>query len=314
MATLYLDRKDIEIRHEGRHLCLYENGGRSGTVPLNLVERVVVRGQATIGTGALNVLANEGVGLVVLSGRQNRSVAALLGRGHGDCRRRIAQYRWYFDADYRLRWARALVRLKLRAQRRMLANAMGRRPDCRKPLFDAQATLDLALDKLGGAELASLRGLEGAGAAAYFAAYQALFPPGLNFTGRNRRPPKDPVNAALSLGYTLLHHEAVFACHAAGLDPYVGFFHDPAHNRESLAADVIEPLRAKVDGWVWRLFAERTLKAEMFHPDGEACLLGKTGRERFYAEYETFVRPLRGLLRRAVGRMANRLLEDGPWS
>ncbi len=62
-------------------------------------------------------------------------------------------------------------------------------------------------------------------------------------------PPKDQVNAALSLAYTLLHTDAVIACHAAGLDPLIGFYHDLSFSRESLACDLVEPLRPRVDAY-----------------------------------------------------------------
>jgi CRISPR-associated protein Cas1 len=167
------------------------------------------------------------------------------------------------------------------------------------------------LTATGAAELslARLNGIEGAAAAAYFAAYTTVFPPSINFTGRNRRPPRDPVNAALSLGYTLLHFEAVQACYLTGLDPYVGFYHEPAHRRESLAADLIEPLRPHVDRWVWRLFADRDLRADDFVTENGGCLLKKEGRALFYARYETLAPPLRRLLRRYALRVARRLTE-----
>ena len=92
-----------------------------------------------------------------------------------------------------------------------------------------------------------LRGIEGAAAAAYFQGFTRLFPPSLEFTGRNRRPPRDPVNAVLSLSYTPLHFEAVQAVCAAGLDPLIGFYHELVFGRESLASDLIEPLWPKVD-------------------------------------------------------------------
>ena len=157
---------------------------------------------------------------------------------------------------------------------------------------------------------ARLNGIEGAAAAAYFAAFTQVFPPSLDFTDRNRRPPRDPVNAALSLGYTLLHFEAVQACYLNGLDPYVGFYHEPAHRRESLAADLIEPLRVHIDRWVWRLFADRELRAEDFVLDNGACLLKKEGRALFYARYETVAPPLRRLLRRYGLVVVRRLLES----
>jgi CRISPR-associated protein Cas1 len=317
MATLYLDRKDLELRHEGQHLCLYENGTRRGTVPMQQVERIVMRGRATVTTGALGLLAEAGVALLVLSGRQGRSAAILQGRLHGDTRRRIAQYGWYADEQARIPWARRLVALKLRSQRVFLQKLLQARPDHRGMLQASARQIGEALSGLLTADEtalspARLNGIEGAAAAAYFAAFTRVFPPSLNFTGRNRRPPRDPVNAALSLGYTLLHFEAVQACYLNGLDPYVGFYHEPAHRRESLAADLIEPLRVHIDRWVWRLFADRELRAEDFVHDNGACLLKKEGRALFYARYETQAPPLRRLLRRYGLVVVRRLLEAGP--
>ncbi|NIR62052.1 MAG: CRISPR-associated endonuclease Cas1, partial [Gammaproteobacteria bacterium] len=93
---------------------------------------------------------------------------------------------------------------KLRAQRRVVGDMLARRPDARRPLSAAAATLDRALSQVAAAgEVDSLRGHEGAAAAAYFEALPAVFPQRLGFSGRNRRPPRDPVNAVLSLAYTL---------------------------------------------------------------------------------------------------------------
>ncbi|MFM2007762.1 MAG: hypothetical protein RLZZ09_3417 [Pseudomonadota bacterium] len=314
MATLYLDRKDLELRHEGQHLCLYENGTRRGTVPMQQVERIVMRGRATVTTGALGLLAEAGVALLVLSGRQGRSAAILQGRLHGDTRRRIAQYGWYADEQARIPWARRLVALKLRSQRVFLQKLLQARPDHRGMLQASARQIGEALSGLLTADEtalspARLNGIEGAAAAAYFAAFTRVFPPSLDFTDRNRRPPRDPVYAALSLGYTLLHFEAVQACYLNGLDPYVGFYHEPAHRRESLAADLIEPLRVHIDRWVWRLFADRELRAEDFVIDNGACLLKKEGRALFYARYETVAPPLRRLLRRYGLVVVRRLLE-----
>ena len=313
MGTLYLDRKDLELRHEGQHLCLYEAGERRGTVPLNQVARIVMRGRAMVSTGALGLLAEAGVAVLVLSGRQGRSAAILQGRLHGDTNRRIAQYRWYAEEGSRIGWARRLVALKLRAQHAFLNRLAVARPDCRPGLQGAARQIKTALAALqetpdADLRIARLNGIEGAAAAAYFGAFTQVFPPSLNFTGRNRRPPRDPVNAALSLGYTLLHFEATQACYLNGLDPYVGFYHEPAHRRESLAADLIEPLRPHIDRWVWRLFADRDLRKEDFVMDNGACLLKKEGRALFYAQYETLAPPLRRLLRRYGLAVARRLI------
>lgn len=316
MGILYIDRKDIELREEGNHLCLYEAGERRSTVPLNLLERVVIHGRITLNSGVLTRLVEHDVGLVVLGGRQHRHVAILGGHPHGETRRRIGQYRWIADPHYRAHWSLGLVRLKLKSQRRLLLQAASQRPDCKPDLLDSADRIGRALEGLTLMQPEAdmeprLRGIEGAAGNAYFSGYRTLFAPSLDFTGRNRRPPKDPVNATLSLAYTLLHAEAVAACHQAGLDPYVGFFHDPAYSRESLASDLIEPLRAKIDAWIWRLFADRTLRGDAFSRQDNACLLGKAGRQTFYAEYERFIRPIRKLLRRITLSMARQLLNAG---
>lgn len=314
MGTLYIDRKNIDLRFEGRQLCIFNNGERQGTIPLQLIDRMVIYGQATLSTGVLGSLVERGVGLLVLSSRRNRYPAIVQGCFHGDARRRLKQYRWYSEPDYRLDWSRRLLHLKLLSQVKTLQTAMRLRPDCRKPLFDAVERIQRLLLQLkegkGADSIAGLKGIEGAAAAGYFSAFSTLFPESLGFKGRNRRPPKDPVNSVLSLAYTLLHFEAVNACFGAGLDPYIGFYHDPAYNRESLASDLIEPLRTRVDLWAWRLFADRTLKNELFSRRDEACLLSKNGRQIFYQRYEVFARPLRRLLRRYGLIVARSLLEE----
>lgn len=313
MGTLYIDRRNMRLKRETGAIALYQSGERLTTVPLNLLERVVMRGSVELDSGLLGALAENGTGLLILSGRHHRALATLLGRPHADARRRLAQYHAYEDADWRAFWSRRLVHFKLLAQDRLLRFAVGERPDRRHPLSKARAQLGDIIATVATStetDLDRIRGWEGAGAAAYFGAYTQLFANSLDFTGRNRRPPRDPVNACLSLAYTLLHFEAALACHQAGLDPMVGFFHEPAYGRDSLAADAIEPLRARVDRWTWELFRGRVLREDHFSRDGGACLLSKAGRQVFFAEYEDLARPLRRLLRRTAYGVARHLLTN----
>ena len=313
MGTLYLDRRDLSLQLDGKRLVIEEPDARPRGVPLALLERVVMQGQVHFDSMALAALAEQGTSVICLSARHSRRTAILVGPGHGDARRRLAQYQLSFDPAARLELAKTLIAGKLQAQIRLLETAQEQRPDARKALHDGLAVIRGLVPGLADAgELATVLGLEGAGAAAHYAALTALFAPALNFTGRNRRPPRDPVNACLSLGYTLLHFEAVRAAYGAGLDPLLGFFHEPAYGRESLACDLIEPLRPRLDGWVWGLFRERWLRAEDFVVDKGACLLAKGGRQTFYAGYEAWVPPLRRYLRRECYRLANWLNGRAP--
>ena len=315
MATLYIDRKDIELRVSSGVLEFYELSGKRGSVPLAHLERVVLRGRARLTTSVLGAIADAGAGMLVLSGRQNRHLATCVGRPHNEVLRRLGQFDAFRDPETRLRWSRELVTAKIKAQLRLLCKARARRPDKRRPLTRAIHRLERLFaqvsDAPGPANIACLLGMEGAAASAYFEGFRALFARSLGFEGRRRRPPRDPVNACLSLGYTLLHFEAVATCHSVGLDPLLGLYHEPAFGRESLAADAIEPFRPYVDEWVWTMFRERTLTADGFRKDKEAVLLDKNARQRFYERFQPLSMALRRLLRRQLSTVAHEMRRRG---
>jgi CRISPR-associated protein Cas1 len=311
MATLYLDRKGAALDIDAGSLTVRLGGALATRIPLVPLERVVLCGDAVLSTRVLAELWRHDIGLLLLSGRHNEATARLVGRPHDDVTLRLAQYRRASDGETCRLTARRIVGAKLAAEARLLDRALEVRPDRRKRLTDAIDTLARLQRRIADdSELLdrdTLTGLEGAGTAAYFRAYSALFPESLEFSRRRRRPPPDPVNVCLSLGYTLLHHEAVREVQVVGLDPLLGFLHVPERGRESLACDLVEPLRPHVDEWVWRRFAERRLRLEHFSREkGGACLMGKAGRQLFYDGFE----PLAAGLRRLLRRMARSLAAD----
>jgi CRISP-associated protein Cas1 len=317
MTTLYLDRSGLDLRDDQQTIVVYEGEERRQAVPIALLERVVIRGNVTLTTGLLGRLAEAGVAVALLGGRNLERAAMMLGRGRADARIRLAQYQRVHDPEWCAAWSRRIIQAKLRNQILFLEHAMQQRPDCRTPLHHALETLKgcwMRLHEEAGLLVSSIRGLEGAAAAAYFSGYASLFPASLQFTGRNRRPPRDPVNACLSLAYTLVHIEAVRSTHGTGLDPFIGFYHQPAYGRESLASDCMERLRPLVDRWVWECVRNRTVRAEDFAMDKGACLLRKAGRQRFYQAFETLARPCSRYLRRQAYVIARALAKDaGEW-
>ena len=314
MATLILDRAQLDIKSEGDTLALYEAGTRRGTVPIKLVERCVIHGaQTRLDTGVLMKLAEAGATTVLMSPRSTRRVALVLGSQHNDAAVRLAQaQRVMDDAACRL-WAQALVQAKLQRQLRTLRVMQAARPDARKPLFDAIHSVQGILAQLpNNLALASLRGLEGAAARAYFGGLSGVFAPALGFAGRNRRPPRDPVNVCLSLSYTMAHLQAVQSCISAGLDPLLGFYHRPSFGRESLASDLIEPLRPAIDLWVWQnLLRQGPLTADHFSLDKGACILGKAGRAIYYRQWEQGSKPWARWLRGQCQALARGLRAQG---
>lgn len=311
MQTLFLEKAGLTLRSERACLLVYQDGKPLGSVPLKSLERVVVSPQMTLAAGVLGTLSERGIALLVLNHRHPERSAYLNTPMQGDVHRRVRQYALHLDAAFRARQALHLVKLKLIRQYQHLHRQMALRADLRHELHKATQTLASLLADLqtGDWELERLRGVEGAAGAAYFAAFSRLFPPALGFKHRHRRPPTDPVNACLSLGYTLLHHEAVDALRAVGLDPMLGCLHDLYYQRDSLACDLVEPLRPLLDAWVQGLFHDRELRAEDFRYEEAACFLRSAGKQRFYQAYQLRVPAFRRLLRR-YSRVAERTVAD----
>jgi CRISPR-associated protein Cas1 len=310
MTSLYVDRRGVELRYDSGAIAFYENSARIGTVPLVPLERVFLRGGVLLHSSLLGQLGERKVGLIVLSGRRGKP-SLMLARPHNDAVRRVTQYRLSQDQAFCLRIAQQLI--------------MGKLSESAKYLWELQATSRQASKELASAAsqinqfetqvarqttLAALRGLEGRAAACFFAGLAAHLPPSLKFTGRNRRPPLDPLNVMLSLGYTLLQADIVLALYGAGLDPYIGFFHGLSFGRESLAADLIEPLRPSLDRFAVNLFSSGQLRPENFSNTPQGCLLGKAGRTKFYPLYEEAADGFRKRITQSVNDLINLLRQN----
>lgn len=312
MKTLIIDKDHSELHYQGSNLTVYTAGKRVSTVPIKQLERVIVSPQVTLTAGVLGVIAEQHVSLMVLNARLPHRTATLVGHHSGDSQRRLWQYQWTLNHPFCVQIATRLVTLKITRQRAVLQTALQKRPELRRVLLKAIKQLDASITHLATPavnDLAVLNGIEGAAAMAYFQAYTQLFCASLNFTARNRRPPKDPVNAILSLSYTLLHHDAVNALKLYGLDPALGFYHQTYYGRDSLACDIIEPLRPYLDRWIWRLFATQTLTTGHFVYEGPACYLTDVGKPIFYKLFFIEAKALKRLLRHYALFLVNTLHE-----
>ena len=200
---------------------------------------------------------------------------------------RRSQYRILDDPAYQLIHSRAIVRAKLQHQLTLLRRHGANRND---------AVIQAAIQRLIQARdqverrvsLASLRGHEGAAAQAYFSGYRHLFGPEWHFEARRRRPPPDPINVLLSLGYTLLSQAASSAVHAVGLDPYAGFFHDFKYNRPTMALDLMEEFRPVIDGLIlWAVNSGQITPAHFESgSSSRPVILNDEGKRRYLAAYE----------------------------
>jgi CRISPR-associated protein Cas1 len=187
--------------------------------------------------------------------------------------------------------ARRLVAGKIRNQRTLLQR------NHVEPNRHTLAGMKEMADRAEGAgSLEELLGIEGSAARMYFGEFAGMMKPDdvegtiplpFEMDGRNRRPPRDPVNAMLSLGYSLLAKDLTVACYAAGFDPYVGFYHQPRFGRPALALDLMEPFRSLiVDSAVLTAVNTGMVTARDFVRAGAAVALTAGGRKGFFRAYE----------------------------
>jgi CRISPR-associated protein Cas1 len=205
---------------------------------------------------------------------------------------RQSQFRLAAEGWFCLKLARKLVAGKIRNQRTMIL-----RNHVEPPELALREMKEMALRAETAGSLDELLGIEGNAARLYFGAFDGLLkaggdasPPGgfrLDFEGRNRRPPRDPVNALLSLGYSMLTKDLTIACYAVGFDPMMGFYHQPRFGRPALALDLMEPFRPLiVDSAVINAVNTRMVTPSDFIRSGDAVAMTPAGRKNFYHAYE----------------------------
>ncbi|MEP7338537.1 MAG: type I-MYXAN CRISPR-associated endonuclease Cas1, partial [Acidobacteriota bacterium] len=219
--------------------------------PVNEVGQVVLHGFAQISTQALGFLAQHEVGVHWLT-NGGRYLGAW-SSGAGGVQRRIRQYKALTDAEFCLRLAKQLTESRVRGQLGFLIRASresGRDADVEKAkaLADCVGTIRKLLGPMARAKnIHSLRGYEGSIGAQYFKALPHLISDEageeMKPDGRTRRPPRDRANALLSFGYALLMKDVLNAILVVGLDPSLGFYHQPRSQAHPLALDLMELFR-----------------------------------------------------------------------
>lgn len=275
--VVVIDRRDTQIELDGKTLRIRPPGGAFEQHPLGPLGLVVIHGNAEVGCNVWRALAEHDIPAVLFPGR-GRGEPAYLGAGlNSSVELRMAQHRAAASPEATLRVARALLQAKLTGTEALLNQRDAREAAARL----AQIRLDLA----NAQSPASLMGLEGSAAAIWFGHLAATLATEWQFKGRNRRPPRDPLNALLSLGYTLLAADMTAAVQTAGLDPALGFLHQIAPARAALVLDLMEPLRPSVDALSLQLLDQLFKPDDFTHNPDEGCRLGKAARGDYYAAY-----------------------------
>ncbi len=287
MGTAYVIQEDAFVGKVDERLVVKFENKAIMDVPLIKVEGVVILGRATVSPALINELLERHIPLSFMT-----KTGRYLGRLEPEVTKNIfvrrAQWMAAGESHQAVHLVRGFVRGKLKNYRQsLMRSARENKGDFKAAISQLENCLS-PIDKTDSID--SLRGLEGAGSAAYFGAFDMLIrAEGFGFEKRRRRPPTDPINSLLSLGYSLLRHDVQSAVNIVGFDPYLGYLHVERYGRPSLALDLMEEFRpVVVDSMVLNAINKRILKVGDFvtEPISGAVSLTPDGLKVFLRLYE----------------------------
>jgi len=324
-SPLYVQSPRAWLRKDEERIVIEVEKAKAGEARLNDVSQLVLFGSSGLSTPLLHELMKREIP-VSFHTYGGWFVGHVVGLGHRNAETRMHQYRQSFDPKACLHLARGWVAAKIANSRTMLrrnwrgGDEKSGEEDIDEPFEQfTPATAENSAGSAGvppaspdhapedllrdlkedtrhaqrASSLQELLGIEGIAARRYFQNLTHLLrhddDPSLSFDfmGRNRRPPKDPVNAMLSFAYAMLTREWHIALTAVGLDPYRGYYHQPRFGRPALALDMMEPFRPLVaDSAVITAINNGEVRGSDFIRAAGSCALSDSGRKRFIAAFE----------------------------
>lgn len=298
MATLYVTEPGACVEKEYDRIIITLQDEVLESIPIRKLEAIVLFGNVGITTPAINILLSNGVNLHFLS-RSGKILGALQSYMKPVSRFVPKQFALFQSESFRLGFSKQVVCGKLSNYKVYIRRLIRSRPNLLDDLDQKEVDqilgspdlMDEIKEKVVRAEtIDEVLGLEGYGSKEYFNVYFNAFSSTseMRIRKRQKRPPKDPVNALLSLGYTLLSQTMLSAIVISQLDPFLGFFHTNKPGRPSLALDLMEEFRPIiVDSLVLTLVNKGIIKQEDFTRDQNGAMrLGKTGFKVFISQYE----------------------------
>ncbi len=280
--VLVVQKPGARIGIRGGNVEVRVQDDKIGSIALHQLRHVYLYGAVQISQQAVQEFLEADIPVAYFS-PAGRYLGQLQGLGASGTEARRGQYRLFEREDIRLVLTREVIRAKIHNQRVMLMRNGG------EENADADELKRLR-DRTEKAETQDeVRGLEGSAAAVYFGRFASMLKTeghAFDFLGRNRRPPRDPVNALLSMGYSMLAKELAGICHSVGLDPFLGFFHQPRYGRPALALDLMEEFRPLIaDSVAISLLNRHELDEKDFIHTSKGVFLNENGRRSFWEAY-----------------------------
>ena len=290
---MYVTSGNKYLSLDGENVVVSENHTEIGRFPIHNIQSIVTFGYSGASPALMGACAKRNIDLTFMT-MNGRFLARITGEANGNVTLRKTQYRISDDEEKSVEIARNFILGKIYNSRWVLERAIRDYPmrvDVER-LRSSSAYLQQRMNDVRTCKSSSvLLGIEGEAASVYFSVFNELIlqqKEDFNFTGRNRRPPLDFVNAMLSFAYSLLAGNCASALEAVGLDSYVGFYHKDRPGRVSLALDLMEEFRSiMADRFVITLINKKVVnKSHFVSKEDGAVLLNDTGRRVFLKAWQ----------------------------
>ncbi|HUY90457.1 MAG TPA: CRISPR-associated endonuclease Cas1 [Pirellulales bacterium] len=294
LRPLYLNTQGLRVGKSGFVLKMQQKEKVVQEVRINEICQLNMMGNIQLSTQALQALCEQEVPIAYFS-MGGWFYGVTHGLGVKNIYLRREQFRLADVPGFCLRVARALVAGKIRNTRTML-----QRNHVEPPASALTFLKNMQDDAERATATDELLGIEGSAARVYFQHFAGMIKLdesgtssrgsadfNFDFNSRNRRPPRDPINALLSLAYSVLAKDLTIVCHAVGFDPFLGFYHQPRYGRAALALDLMEPFRPLIaDSVVLSAINTRMVTPRDFVRAGNSVALTANGRKAFFRAYE----------------------------
>ncbi len=291
LNTLYVTQAESRLSKEGETVVAMKDDAKLIQIPIHTIGQIICFGYTIYVTPPLMAFcAENGISIVWLS-ESGKFLGRVEGVVKGNVLLRREQYRWADFPDKTLEVARSIIAAKVNNSRINLQRWQRNRPaEDESVAYQIDKLADILGRISGCADIERLRGLEGEAANGYFSVFDKLIlqqKDFFHFSGRNRRPPRDSVNALLSFVYTLLVSDVRSSLETVGLDPYVGYLHVDRPGRPSLALDIMEEFRASLaDRLVLNLINLKQIQPGDFESESSEIRMNAEGRKKVIMAYQ----------------------------
>jgi CRISPR-associated protein Cas1 len=268
MKTLIIDTKDPKIKVENNTIIV-----NSRRVPFNLIDNILIFSSFNLNSKEITKITNAGKTIILVDYKLNSTIINSTKAKNSEFK--LIQYKAYFDK--RLEIAKYILELKIKEHISHLKK------------LNVNLTQQNHLEKIENAkDINSLLGIEGSFSKLYFDNFFTNAPKLWHNNKRTKRPPKDPLNALLSFGYTLYYNHITIKLIATGFEPYIGFLHTPFRDHNALSSDILEPFRADINDFFLNIIKNKTLLLEDFTKRG-GVYLRYEGRKKLYKNWQLFI-------------------------